>query len=73
MQAAPQPPVLQTPAPPVRDNDLLERVEAEYLLLSTKLIYDLFAGKASAQEERRVDELSRERVRLTAPDFSAAA
>lgn len=48
----------------------LEKVEAEYRSLATKVIYEGFEGKVDPVERQRLEDMADEVARLSAADFS---
>jgi hypothetical protein len=51
----------------------IEEIEREYRVLSAKVAYAEFEDAVEPDEARRLEELSRLRVDLTAPDFRVYA
>jgi hypothetical protein len=48
----------------------LERVEAEYRSLATKVIYEGFEGKVDPADRQRLEDMADEVARLSSADFS---
>lgn len=48
----------------------LDRVEREYRALATRLIYESFERALDPDEQRQLNALSDQRIRLDAPNFT---
>lgn len=51
----------------------VEKLEAQYRALASKLIYSSFEGGPNPQDQAELDRLGEELTRLNAADFSAEA
>lgn len=51
----------------------VEKIEAEYRALATKLIYDGFEGEVDPDEQTRLEQLGEELTRLNAAGASVQA
>lgn len=51
----------------------IEKLEAEYRLLATKVIYAGFDGDLDPVDQQQLDRLGEELIRLNAADFSRTA
>ena len=62
------------PAKAVEDREMseVEKLEAEYRALATKLIYDSFEGDVDPEKQAALDRLGEQLSRMNAADFSTA-